>query len=77
MHEDRDQCRGDGKRNDEGKEQLHGIPTVFRETNGDLRQFSETSYSADAAAAVSYKCLADPEGLSYPATGAGLPASTT
>jgi len=46
MHEDRDQGRGNGERYDECKEELHGNPTVFRETNGDLRQFSEMSRPA-------------------------------
>jgi hypothetical protein len=43
MHQDRDQSRGDRQSNNEGKEQLHGIPTVFRETNGGSRQFGEMS----------------------------------
>ena len=46
MYEDRDQSRGHRERNDEGKEQLHGIPRVFRERSYDLRQFREKSRAA-------------------------------
>jgi hypothetical protein len=55
MDEDRDQRGGNGERYDESKEQLHGIPNVFREPIVELRQFSEKSRSAHSIAAVSYK----------------------
>jgi hypothetical protein len=74
--QERDQSRGDGKGYDKCKEKLHGIPTEFRETNGDSRQFSEMSHRADGAATMSYSS-SNVIQMNYARTSAGLPASTT